>query len=100
MVSITARGLGEEAAASRYTRRLPVPVGLSKTGKSARSADPEKPPRTPVCALGIACCTAIGLPRSLRVLCDRLGGLGLVEDAHRQADLLSNPVVAVRLELV
>ena len=45
-----------------------------------------------------ACSIAIAWSASVRA--DRLGGRGLVADAGRQADLLADPVVAVRLELV
>src|SRR6266508_2687556 len=102
MASITTRGFGDEAAASRKTRRLPDLVGVSKTGKSARNALPEKPPGRSALGRCWSGCTAMRLS-SLRVLGHRLGRLGLaglVADAGRQAHLLADPVVPVCLERV
>src|SRR5574338_730613 len=100
---MTLRGLGADAAESRYTRRSPFAAGVSKIGKSARSAAPSKPSglRVPR-PCGTACCSAIdrSFVAGLRVRTDRLGLGRLVADSGRRADLLADPVVAVGLELM
>src|SRR5690606_9129951 len=87
------RGFGDEAAESRKASGRPDECGRSKTGKSPRWEAPE---RAPISVRG----SVIGPAPSPSVRDGRLRGSDLVADPGRKADLLADPVVAVRLELV